>query len=267
MGGKPAGAAPPKAGVGRRLGVGLAALALLAGAAVALGGLLTPEAVLPRIEAVQAAVAANPVRSALVFTLAYAALVALSTPGATLCTVLGGLLFGWWQGGLASLLGATAGAVLLFLAARTLLGGPLMRLAGDRIRPLAARMQADAVSYMLFLRLTPVFPFWLVNLAPALLGVPLRIFALTTLVGITPATFAFATAGSGLGSVVAAQQRAFQSCMEAAGRQAAGSAPCRFDVSLDAIVTPGLLIGLTALGFAALIPVALRRLGFLGGKR
>ena len=195
MGGKPAGAAAPGAGARRRLLVGILVLALLAGAAVVLGGLLTPEAVLPRIGAVQAAVAAHPVRSAVYFMLGYAGLVALSVPGATLCTVLGGLLFGWWQGGLASLLGATAGAIVLFLAARTLLGGPLMRLAGDRIRPLAARMQADAVSYMLFLRLTPVFPFWLVNLAPALLGVPLRVFALTTLVGITPATLAFATAG------------------------------------------------------------------------
>ncbi|MGL4975055.1 MAG: TVP38/TMEM64 family protein, partial [Bosea sp. (in: a-proteobacteria)] len=112
----------------------------------------------------------------------------------------------------------------------------------------------DAASYMLFLRLVPVFPFWLVNLAPALAGVPLSTFLWTTLVGIVPGTFAFAFAGAGLDSVVAAQAAARASCL------AAGRTDCSAGLDLKALVTPQLLTAFALLGLVALVPVIWRKL-------
>ncbi len=99
----------------------------------------------------------------------------------------------------------------------------------------------------------PAFPFWLVNLAPALLGVPLRVFVPATLIGIVPGTFAFAFAGAGLDSVIAAQKAAKLACI------AAGGTDCYLRIDLHALVTPKLLVALAALGVVALIPVVLRR--------
>jgi uncharacterized membrane protein YdjX (TVP38/TMEM64 family) len=99
----------------------------------------------------------------------------------------------------------------------------------------------------------PVFPFWLVNLAPAVVGVHLTTFVLATALGIIPGTFAYALVGGGLDSVIAAQEAAYHSCI------AAGRADCRLDFSMAALVTPQLLAALAALGVVALIPVALRK--------
>ncbi|ESR26975.1 TVP38/TMEM64 family protein [Lutibaculum baratangense] len=95
---------------------------------------------------------------------------ALSLPGGLVLTVAEGLFFGWLTGGLVTLVAATLGASLLFLVARTTLGETLAERAGPRLEALRAGFTEDAASYLLFLRLVPVFPFWLVNPAPALLG-------------------------------------------------------------------------------------------------
>ncbi len=100
----------------------------------------------------------------------------------------------------------------------------------------------------------PLFPFWLVNLVPALVGVPLATFAAATALGIVPATFAFAFVGAGLDSVIAAQQATYRSCL------ATGRADCRLEFHIDAAITPELLAGLGALGVAALIPVVVKQL-------
>ncbi|ADZ72052.1 TVP38/TMEM64 family protein [Polymorphum gilvum] len=178
----------------------------------------------------------------------YALSVALSFPGAVLLTVAGGFLFGWVFGALVAAIAATAGATAIFLAARSSLGAALKARAGPFLARLAEGFRADAVSYLLFLRLTPVFPFWLVNIAPALFHVPLATFVLTTAIGILPGTFAFAFIGSGLDSVIAAQEAADPGC--------AAAGTCRIDVG--ALVTTELLVALFALGIAALIPVVLR---------
>jgi uncharacterized membrane protein YdjX (TVP38/TMEM64 family) len=187
------------------------------------------------------------------FVVLYIAAVALSVPGALFLTISGGVLFGWLLGGLAAVVGATVGATLIFLIARGALYDYVRRKAGPRVTRLADGFKADAFSYLLFLRLVPVFPFFLVNLAPALLGVRLRTFVLATALGIVPATFAYAFVGAGLDSVVAAQETAYRACL------AAGRGDCRLDFDVRQAVTKELVIALTALGVLALLPALLRR--------
>src|ERR1700694_757524 len=97
------------------------------------------------------------------FVALYVAVAALSVPGAVVLTICCGMLFGWLVGGLAAIAGATAGATIIFSIARTACGGSLMRRAGPRARKIANGLRSDAFSYLLFLRLVPIFPFWLVN--------------------------------------------------------------------------------------------------------
>lgn len=182
--------------------------------------------------------------------LVYAAAVALSFPGASLLTIAGGFLFGWLVGGSATVLAATLGACAVFLVARSSFGEVLTERAGPFLSRLGEGFRKDAFHYLLFLRLTPVFPFWLVNIAPAIFRMPLPSYALATGVGIVPGTFAFTFIGSGLDSVIAAQEAANPGC--------AAAGTCQVDVA--ALVTPQLLAAFVALGIASLIPVVLKKL-------
>ena len=175
------------------------------------------EKVLSHREALQAAVNENRYLAVLAYVALYAAVVALSLPVALLLTLTGGLLFGWFVGGLASVAGATIGATAIFLIARTSLGEPLARRAGPKLAKVRAGFEANAMSYLLLLRLVPVLPFWLVNLAPALLGVPLKTYVIATFIGIIPATFAYASAGASIDSVVAKAQAKYDACVAAKG--------------------------------------------------
>lgn len=194
------------------------------------------------------------VMALLAFAAAYAASVALSIPGASLLTLIGGFLFGAWIGGVVSVLAATLGAIGVFLVARSALGEALQRKAGPALARILSGFKSDAVSYLLFLRLVPVFPFWLVNLAAALGGVTLMVFTWTTLLGIVPGTLALSFAGSGLDSVIAAQADACAACA------ASGAADCEQGLALSALMTPELVAGLVLLGCVALIPVIWRRI-------
>jgi uncharacterized membrane protein YdjX (TVP38/TMEM64 family) len=231
------------------------ALALAVALASGAAGYLSLENLLASREALSGAISRNLPVALAVFVLAYAAIVAASIPGASLFTLSGGLLFGGWIGGAAAIVGATAGATLLFLAARSSFGAFLTQRAGSKIERLRQGFQKDAVSYLLFLRLVSVFPFWLVNLALAVTGVKLWTFVWTTFVGIMPATLAFALAGAGLGSIADQKQKEFEACVAAAGASA-----CSLGVSPQDLVTRETLIAITALGLMALIPVVLRRL-------
>jgi uncharacterized membrane protein YdjX (TVP38/TMEM64 family) len=195
----------------------------------------------------------NLVLSLLIYAGVYIVAVALSVPGALILTIAGGFLFGGWTGGAVTSVAATIGATLLFLVARTSLGETLGRSAGKWLEKLKAGFREDEVSYMLFLRLVPVFPFWLVNLAPALLGVRLGTFVWTTLVGVLPGTFAYSLAGAGIDSVAAAQQQAYESCV------AAGSQDCSLAISPQQLVTRELILAFAAIGLVALIPVAVKK--------
>jgi uncharacterized membrane protein YdjX (TVP38/TMEM64 family) len=154
-------------------------------------------------------------------------------------------------------LGASIGAICIFLLARWALnsglGDWLRRRAGPTGQKIAEGFRADAFSYLLFLRLVPVFPFWLVNLVPAIAGVGLAPFAAATFIGIMPAAFAFAFVGSGLNSAIVAQSAAYQACL------ASGGSGCRLMFRPEAAFTPELVGALVALGVLALLPAAIRR--------
>jgi uncharacterized membrane protein YdjX (TVP38/TMEM64 family) len=188
-------------------------------------------------DALQSFVAAHPLAAPLAYMLVYAAAIALSVPGGLFLTLAGGFLFGTWLGAGWAVLGATAGAVAVFLIARTAIGSSLRRRAGPWLQKLEAGFRADAFHYLLVLRLIPLLPFWLVNLVPALLGVPVRTFALATLLGIIPATLVFASVGNGLGAILDRGQ----------------------EPDLGLILEPPVLLPLLGLAALALLPVLYRR--------
>jgi uncharacterized membrane protein YdjX (TVP38/TMEM64 family) len=111
---------------------------------------------------------ANPILAAGVYVLAYVAAVALSFPGASFLTAIGGFMFGSLVGTALALVSATIGATAIFLIARTSVGDLLASRAGPRMQRLRAGFDEEGFSYLLFLRLVPLFPFWVVNLAAAL---------------------------------------------------------------------------------------------------
>ncbi|WP_029058373.1 TVP38/TMEM64 family protein [Stappia stellulata] len=200
-------------------------------------------------DALAEAVASHLVVAALAYLALYVVAVALSFPGASLITIIGGFLFGWALGGTLTAVGATAGAGLIFLAARTSLGATLKARAGPFLNRLAAGFREDAFHYLLFLRLAPVFPFWLVNIAPAVFDMRLRPYLVATFFGILPGTFAYAFIGAGLDSVIAAQEAADPGC--------AAAGTC--SIELSALITRDIVLAFAALGLAALIPVGVKK--------
>jgi uncharacterized membrane protein YdjX (TVP38/TMEM64 family) len=253
----PTPAAKPGTTAGRRLVrcVPLAVIALVSVTVIAMGWHkhLSLAGLAASRSAIDAFVAGHPVAALAAFAAVYALAVALSLPGAVLLTIGGGAVFGALAGGLAALVGATTGATVIFLIAKSALGGWLIRRAGPRAANLASGFCADAFYYLLFLRLVPVFPFWLVNLAPALCGVRLATFVGATVLGIIPGTFAFAFFGAGLDSAAAAQMAAYQACVSA------GRTGCMLHFDSAAAATPQLIAGLVALGLLALVPVVVKR--------
>jgi len=183
-------------------------------------------------------VATNPVMASLVYITVYILVVALSLPGGMVMTLSGGFLFGAVWGTSMAVTGATLGATLLFLIAKTSLGDFLLAKAGNTVKKLQAGFEADVWSYMFILRVVPIFPFFLVNLAPAFLGVPLRVYVVATFFGIIPATFVYALAGSGLGKVFEQGEH----------------------FSAASILTPEMMGAFLGLGLLALVPVIYKRL-------
>jgi uncharacterized membrane protein YdjX (TVP38/TMEM64 family) len=182
-------------------------------------------------------VADQPLIAPVVYILAYAAMVAFSLPGGVLATIVGGFLFGVVAGTGYAVVGASAGATVLFLAARTALGETLRARAGPALKRMEAGFKKNALSYLLVLRLVPIFPFWLVNLVPAFLNVPLRVYVIGTFIGIIPGTAVFASIGNGLGALLA---------------------DCR-KPDFGVVFQPTILLPLVALAALALVPVLFRR--------
>ena len=105
------------------------------------------------------------------------------------------------------MIGATIGATILFLVAKTALGDPLRQRFAAQIKAMEEGFRANAFSYLLLLRLVPLFPFWLVNLAAAFTGVSAVTFIVTTFVGIIPGAFVFASIGNGLNALFEAGEQ------------------------------------------------------------
>lgn len=223
----------------RRVWLGLGALALLVGLRLSgVSDALSLETLARNREALLALVAANLPLAALGYLALYIAAVAFSLPGAVFLTLSGGFLFGAAGGTVLTVVGATIGATLVFLFARRIFGADAL----DRLGPAAGRLaegiRRNAGSYLLVLRLVPLFPFFLVNLVPAFVGVRLPTYLWTTALGILPGTAVFSLAGAGLGTV-----------LDSGGT-----------LDLRSILTPeiiGALLGLAALSLAA-IPLKAR---------
>lgn len=205
--------------------------------ALDLGRLISFDSLREHRETLNGWVSAYPVLAPLVYMLLYIVVVAFSLPGGAVMTISGGFLFGALLGGGYAVLGATLGATALFLIAKTSIGDFLMTKAGPGIHKLQAGFSDNAMSYMFVLRLVPIFPFFLVNLAPAFLGVSLRIYIIATFFGIMPATFVYALAGSGLGSV-----------FDQGG-----------EFSIGSILTPEMMAALGGLALLSLIPVVYKK--------
>lgn len=188
------------------------------------------------------------------YVLLYVLVTSLSIPGAAVLSFAGGLFFGALPATAAVLVGATTGASIVFLIARSSLGENLRQRAGPFLQRLREGFQRDAVNYLLFLRLVPAFPFWLVNLAPALFGVRLSTFVLTTFIGILPGTLAYTFAGAGVDGIVAQQAGELAAC------QARGQTDCEVTLRLADFVNTEIVLAFAFLGLVALLPVLARRL-------
>ena len=228
----------------RLIPVGILILGLVAFFAFDLSRFLSFETLRQNRVALLNWVDAYGVVAALVYMLIYAVAIAFSLPGGAVLTITGGFLFGSVWGTICVVFAATAGATALFLIAKTSFGDTLRAKAGPALQKMQEGFQEGALSYLLVLRLVPLFPFFLVNLVPAFLGVSWRVYVIGTFVGIIPGTFVFATVGAGLGSV-----------FDQGG-----------EFSAAGILTPQIVTALIGLAVLALIPVVYKKIKARSGK-
>lgn len=198
-------------------------------------------------QALHAYVGANVFWSALLFLVVYILAVAFSFPAASVLTIFGGFLFGWMLGGALVAVGATVGASILFLATRSAFGGFLRHRVDGFVKKLADGFRENAFGYLFVIRLAPVFPFFVVNIAAALFDISLGRFVAATFFGILPGTFAYAYLGQGVDSVLVAAQ--------ASGREA----------QISDLVTRDITLAFFALALVALIPTIMRQFRKPGG--
>ena len=180
--------------------------------------------------------------SVLMFMAAYIVIVAFSLPGATIATLTGGFLFGTFPGVVFNVAAATIGATGVFLAAKTGLGDRLvakMDAAPGRLHAIKEEIDRDQWSILFLIRLVPVIPFFVANVLPAMVGVPLFRFVVSTFIGIIPGGIVFTSVGAGLGAVMDR-----------------GETP-----DLGVIFEPQVLLPLLGLAGLSVLPVILRKLG------
>ena len=182
-------------------------------------------------------VGANPVSAAGLYVAAYIATAALSLPQAALVTVAGGLLFGTVLGCALTVTGATIGATILLLVIRSAFSKTIDRHRNRIPAGVQERLARDGFLYLLALRLVPLVPFWIVNLAAAVAGIRLAVFIPATLIGIVPASFILSSIGSGVGGILAE-----------------GRTP-----DLSVLFGPRILLPLLGLAALSLLPILLRR--------
>jgi uncharacterized membrane protein YdjX (TVP38/TMEM64 family) len=172
------------------------------------------------------------------YTLLYMTLTAFSIPLGGVLTIAAGFFFGTLVAASCAVIGGTSGAIIVFLAARTAVGELLRARAGPALKRMEAGFRENAFNYLLTLRLIPIFPFWLINLVPAFLGVSLRTYVVATFVGIIPGALVYASLGNGLGAILDA-----------------GEQP-----DLEILLKPVVLFPLLALAVLALLPVVYKKI-------
>ena len=126
---------------------------------------------------------------------------ALSLPGAAIMSLAAGAIFGTAMGTLYAVVAATCGATLAFLVTRYLLHASVQRRFGPKLEKLNRELEERGLNYLLFLRLVPLFPFFLINLAAGLTRLPLRTFFIGTCIGIIPGGFVYVNAGASLATI------------------------------------------------------------------
>lgn len=176
--------------------------------------------------------------SSLIFIVLYTFAVAVSIPGATFLTLAGGFLFGPVFGSILVVISATMGATLLFFIVKTSLGDWLANKTTGWISRMRDGFQENAFFYLLFLRLVPIFPFWVVNIVPAMLGVSATTFIVATFFGIIPGSIVYVLVGNGLSHIFATNQIP----------------------NLNIIFDPTILYPLLALAALSLIPIIYQKL-------
>ena len=184
----------------RLVPLGLIATLLLIGYFSGVHTYLSPDTLSENKAALDAFVQENFVLAMGTYLIIYIVAVSISFPGASFLTIAGGAIFGWLVGGTLTIFGATIGASIIFLVAKTSLGDFLAEKAGPRMSKLRDGFQKDAFNYLLTLRLAPVVPFWITNLAPAFFGMDLGRYALATFLGIIPGTYAYSFIGEQVGT-------------------------------------------------------------------
>ncbi|MDP4002080.1 TVP38/TMEM64 family protein [Methylobacterium sp. NEAU K] len=185
--------------------------------------------------------------------LVYVGAVVVSVPATLILTMICGFLFGIVPGALTAVCAATTGAALVFAIGRGPGADLLQRMGGTRLPALADGFRRDAFGYIAVMRLLPLFPFWMTNLAPAAFGVKMRVFVLATFLGLLPGALVYATTGSGIEDVVAAHETAKAACL------ATGALGCDSALTLRALVTPKMVAGLAMLAVFALGSILLSR--------
>lgn len=174
--------------------------------AVTLRDYLTFETLRDNREALIAFRDANYLATAAAFIAIYVVIVAFSLPGATIATLTGGFLFATFPGALFNITGATLGAVAIFSAAQWGFGDRLaekMDASDGFMKKFKASIDKNQWEALFLLRLVPAVPFFVANLAPAFVGVPLWRFAVSTFLGIIPGAVVYTSVGAGLGDVFA----------------------------------------------------------------
>lgn len=174
---------------------------------------------------------ANYAVAVVLFILAYIAVTGLSLPGAVILTLAGGFLFGSLFGTIFVNLGATAGATLAFLAARYMLRDWVEQKFGKWLEPLQEGFARNAFSYLMTLRLIPLFPFFVVNLVSGLTRMSVGSYVAATALGIIPGSFVYAYAGRQLGTIN----------------------------SLKEIASPNVIAAFVLLGLLALVPTLYKK--------
>jgi uncharacterized membrane protein YdjX (TVP38/TMEM64 family) len=192
-------------------------------------------------------------RALVVAYLVYVGAVVVSVPATLILTMICGFLFGIVPGALTAVSAATSGAAIVFAIGRGPGADLLKRMGGTRLAALAAGFRRDAFGYIAVLRLLPLFPFWVTNLAPAAFGVKMRVFVLATFLGLLPGAFVYATTGAGIEELVAAHETAKAACL------AAGGLACDNALTLRALVTPKMMAGFAMLAVFALLSIVLSR--------
>lgn len=177
------------------------------------------------------------VLSLFLYAATYISVVALSLPAATFMTLAGGFLFGQSIGTSVVVISATVGACFLFLSARMASSDLVSKKAGGFAIKMQKGFQESALSYLLTLRLIPLFPFVAVNVAAALFQIPLKTFALGTFFGIIPGSFVYVSMGVALQEVIQ-----------------------KPDFSPSIVLDPKILLAFIGLGILSLLPVLYKRL-------